>query len=96
MKDLPDMGQSDKSTDPQPVIASSHNVTADGRADGTQTAGEVETIPTGSHTVMPPPYINPGDGVVAATNRGEWSVLNFRWWALAAFIAFVLSRLSTL
>ncbi|KAG7530584.1 hypothetical protein FFLO_04947 [Filobasidium floriforme] len=94
MKDVPDMGQADKPPATSPVTSQSSDSAPNGIADPRPTTGEVTTssnmIPRTAVGVDPS-----GSAAIVPQGRG-WQFLNLRWWAVAAFLAFVLSRLSTL
>jgi hypothetical protein len=95
MKDVPDMGQADKPTTTSPVTSQSLGLAANGIADPRQTTGEVTTF----SNIVPRTAVGvdtSGSTATAPAKGREWQFLNLRWWAIAAFVAFVLSRLSTL
>jgi hypothetical protein len=98
MKDVPDMGQADKPVSDTPVTSDqSSGSEQSGITDPRQPTGEVNT---NEHATMATRMVGSGGqaGLATAAKQahGGWQILNLRWWAMAAFVAFVLSRLSSL
>jgi hypothetical protein len=96
MKDVPDMGQADKpSSEPSVTNAQSSGSEANGITDPSRPTGQVNLT---ASTATPIITGTGHSGLVqaAVADRGGWQILNLRWWAVAAFVAFILSRLSSL
>jgi hypothetical protein len=98
MKDVPDMGQADKPVSDAPVTSDqSSGSEQSGITDPRQPTGEVKTI---EHATTTTRMTGGGGQAGLATTehgaQGGWHILNLRWWAMAAFVAFILSRVSSL
>lgn len=98
MKDVPDMGQADKPVSDTPVTSDqSSGSEQSGITDPRQPTGEVNTTEHATTTIRTAGIEGQaGLGTIGHEAQGGWHILNLRWWAMAAFVAFILSRVSSL
>jgi hypothetical protein len=98
MKDVPDMGQADKPVSDASVTSDQSSRSEQSfMTDPRRPTGEVNTT---EHATMTARTVDGGaqarPATLAKETQGGWHILNLRWWAMAAFVAFILSRLSSL
>jgi len=92
------MGQADKPVSDTPVTSDqSSGSEQSGITDPRQPTGEVKTTEHATTLArMAGGGVQAGLATAEHEAHGGWHLLNLRWWAMAAFVAFILSRISSL